>query len=125
MERCVAYFNEQNYTEQRISVYRALWRTGIVRYMEAKGIEEYTSDIGDEFITTCHHNGIVRPQEREKIRSVQVLNDMLDLGRIRKRCIVPVHHALDGEIGKEMEKLITHITHLRRSQSTIKDYHFI
>ena len=122
MDRCVSYFSEHNYTENRISKYRALWRTGIVRYMVAKGTEEYTSDIGAEFITTCHHNGVVRPQEREKIRSVQVLNDMLELGHIRKRCIVLVHHALDGEIGKEMEKLITHITNLRRSKTTIKDY---
>ena len=104
------------------SKYRALWRTGIVRYMAAKDTKEYTSDIGAEFITSCHHNGVVRPQEREKIRSVQVLNDMLELGHIRKRCIVLVHHALDGEIGKEMEKLITNITNLRRSKTTIKDY---
>lgn len=122
MDRCVSYFSEQNYTENRISKYRALWRIGIVRYMEAKGIEEYDSDIGAEFITTCHYYGVVRPQEREKIRSVQVLDDMLELGHIRKRCFVPVHHALDGETGREMEKLITHITNLRRSQTTIKDY---
>lgn len=121
-ERCVSYFSKHNYTEHRISKYRALWRTGIVRYMEEKGTEEYTSDIGAEFISTCQHNGIVRPQERERIRSVQVLDDMLELGHIRKRCIVPVHHALNGEIGREMEKLITHITNLRRSQTTINGY---
>lgn len=122
MESCVSYFGEHNYTENRISTYKALWRTGIVRYMQARDTEEYTSDIGAEFITTCHHNGVVRPQERDKIRSIQVLDDMLELGHIRKRCIVPIHHALDGEIGKEMEKLINHITNLRRSQTTIKDY---
>lgn len=52
----------------------------------------------------------------------QVLDDMLKLGYIRKRCFTPVFHAFDGEVGAEMEKLITHLTNLRRSMVTIKDY---
>ncbi|WP_333494347.1 site-specific integrase [Bacteroides thetaiotaomicron] len=47
---------------------------------------------------------------------------MLILGHIRKRCFTPVHHALNGVIGHKMEKLITHLTNLRRSQVTIKGY---
>ena len=47
---------------------------------------------------------------------------MINMGYIRKRCFTPVFHALDGEIGTEMEKLITHLTNLRRSTVTIKDY---
>lgn len=121
-ERCVKYFQEHCYTENRISKYRSLWRTGIIRYMSEKGIESFSPSVGADFVSTCHFNGIIRPQEREKIRSVQVLDDMIKLGYIRKRCITPVFHALDGEIGVEMEKLITHLTNLRRSITTIKDY---
>lgn len=51
-----------------------------------------------------------------------MLDDMQKLGYIRKRCLTPVFHALDGEIGAEMEKLIAHLTNLRRSMVTIKDY---
>lgn len=78
--------------------------------------------VGADFISTCHFNGTIRPQEREKIRSVQVLDDMLLLGRIRKRCLAPVYHVLDGAVGQEMEKLITHLANLRRSETTIKGY---
>jgi site-specific recombinase XerD len=78
--------------------------------------------VGAEFVSTCHFHGTIRPQEREKIRSIQVLDDMLKLGYIRKRCFTPVFHALDGEVGAEMEKLITHLTNLRRNMVTIKDY---
>ena len=121
-ERCIKYFQRQCYTRNRITVYKSLWRNGIIRYMSQKGIESYSPSVGAEFVSTCHFHGTIRPQEREKIRSIQVLDDMLKLGYIRKRCITPVFHALDGEVGAEMEKLITHLTNLRRSMVTIKDY---
>lgn len=122
MDRCIKYFQDNCYTRNRIFVYKGLWRTGIVRYMSEHGIKSYSPEVGADFVSTCHFNGIIRPQEREKIRSIQVLDDMLLLGRIRKRCLTPVYHALDGAIGQEMEKLITHLTNLRRSETTIKDY---
>ena len=122
MERCIKYFQKQCYTRNRITVYKSLWRNGIISYMSQKGIESYSPSVGAEFVSTCHFHGTIRPQEREKIRSIQVLDDMLKLGYIRKRCFTPVFHALDGEVGAEMEKLITHLTNLRRSMVTIKDY---
>ena len=121
-ERCIKYFQRQCYTRNRITVYKSLWRNGIISYMSQKGIESYSPSVGAEFVSTCHFHGTIRPQEREKIRSIQVLDDMLKLGYIRKRCFTPVFHALDGEVGAEMEKLITHLTNLRRSMVTIKDY---
>lgn len=121
-ERCIKYFQRQCYTRNRITVYKSLWRNGIIRYMSQKDIESYSPSVGVEFVSTCHFHGTIRPQEREKIRSIQVLDDMLKLGYIRKRCFTPVFHALDGEVGAEMEKLITHLTNLRRSMVTIKDY---
>jgi site-specific recombinase XerD len=122
LERCIRYFQEHCYTENRISKYRSLWRTGILSFMKGRGSESYAPSVGAEFITTCHYNGIIRPQEREKIRSVQVLDDMLTLGYIRKRCFTPVFHALAGEIGFEMERLVTHLSNLRRSRTTIGEY---
>lgn len=121
-ERCIKYFQEHCYTESRISRYKSLWRTGIIRYMSQKGIESYSPSVGSDFVSTSHFHGTIRPQEREKIRSIQVLDDMLKLGYIRKRCLTPVFHALDGEIGAEMEKLIAHLKNQRRSQLTINDY---
>ena len=93
-DRCVKYFQEHCYTERRISKYGSLWRTGIIRYMSQKGIESYSQSVGADYVSTCHFHGAIRPQEREKIRSVQVLDDMLRLGYVRKRCMVPVFHSL-------------------------------
>ena len=122
MEQCIAFFQENNYTKHRINVYKTLWKRGIVPFMETKGLKVYNPKVGAMFIDTCHYNGAVRHQEREKIRSIQVLDDMLLTGSIRKRCFTPVFHRLDGEIGQEMEKLIQHLTDLRRSKTTIGDY---
>ncbi len=120
--QCLAYFQQNNYSRTRIGVYKTLWKHGIVQFMEAKGLTEYNPSVGAMFVETCHYNGTIRHQEREKIRSVQVLDDMLQTGHIRKRCITPVHHRLDGELGQDMEKLIQHLTNLRRSKKTIRDY---
>ena len=121
-ERCIKYFQEHNYTESRISRYKSLWRNGIIRYMSQRGIESYSPAVGADFVQTCHFNGTIRPQEREKIRSVQVLDDLMKLGCVRKRCFTPVFHALDGEIGADMEKFVSHMANLRRSKSTIGSY---
>lgn len=76
MKRCVDYFKDKCYTENRISKYESLWRTGIVRYMASLGEEYYSSEIGHTYMETCNYHGTVRLQEREHIRSVQVLDDM-------------------------------------------------
>jgi site-specific recombinase XerD len=122
IRQCVAFFEENNYTRKRIEKYKSLWKNGIVKFMKANSFVLYNPPIGEEFTQTCHYKGTVRPQEREFIRSVQVLNDMITLGHIRKRCVTPKFHRLDGDIGKEMEKLIFHLSNLRRSPVTIGDY---
>ena len=75
------------------------------------------------FVQTCHFDGVFRHQERGKIRSVQVLDDMLSTGKIRKMCFTPVQHPVDEEIGQQMELLIIHLKNLRRSKITISDYY--
>lgn len=122
IDQCITFFEEHNYTKNRISKYKILWKSGIVKLMEARGLVLYNSTIGEEFAKTCHLNGTVGAQERESIRSIQVLDDMITLGYIRKRCFTPRFHRLDGNIGKEMERLIVHLTNLRRSSITIGDY---
>ena len=82
----------------------------------------YNSTIGEEFANTCQLNDTVGSQDRESIRRIKVLDDMITLDYIRKRCFIPRFHRLDGNIGKEMERLIVHLTNLHRSSVTIGDY---
>lgn len=90
--------------------------------MAENGLEFYDPGVGESFKFTCHHDGEVRHQEREKIRSVEVINDLLRTGRVRLRSHTPVSHELKGKIGEEMEKLIANLINLRRSEATVNSY---
>lgn len=120
---CVDYFTGACYTLNRIHVYHSIWRRGILRYMEDSCITMYSSTVGQDFIRQCipARNNLT-PKERELIRGIQVLDDYLNLGYIRKSIVVPVQHRLDGLIGVEMQKLINHLTILRRCKDTINGY---
>ncbi len=82
----------------------------------------YAPSLGQKYIAECIPGETLSHHEREKIRSIQVLDDWLNLGFIRKRSVIPVSHPLFGAIGLEMQKLINHLQSLRRSAVTIKDY---
>lgn len=119
---CLHFFSSNCYTQNRIDKYRSLWKYGILRYMNEKNLSYYKPSLGQEYITDCIPGVNLRPDDREKIRSIQVLDDYLNLGYIRKRSVNPVNHPLYGEIGLQMQKLINHLQSLRRSSITIKDY---
>ena len=122
IECCICYFSGACYTKNRIDKYKSLWRNGIVKYMLEKLQEVYTPSVGAAFIDECVSKKDMGHKEREKIRSIQALDDYLNLGYIRKNTVVPVRHSLDGSLGEEMVKLVAHLQNLRRSDTTIKDY---
>lgn len=122
IQDCLQFFSDNYYTQQRIDKYRSLWNYGILRYMKGKAQSIYTPSLGQQYISDCIPSDNLRHDDREKIRSIQVLDDCLNLGYIRKRSVTPVTHPLYGEIGLQMQKLINHLQSLRRSSVTIKDY---
>lgn len=119
---CVSYFNSACYTVKRVDKYRSLWRNGIVKFMKEKSISIYTSTIGSQYISEWVSKENLRHEEREKIRSIQVLDDYLNLGYIRRNTTKHVDHALTGSLGEKMQDLIQHLISIRRSEITIYDY---
>lgn len=122
IERCVSYFHENHYSDGTITRYVSLWRNGILPFMAKKGIEVYTPDLGVEFLLPFMHEGKIGRYENSRIRSIHMLDDQLTFGHIRKRSVKLVHHALDGEIGAEMEVALTNLINLRRSKATVDKY---
>jgi hypothetical protein len=112
MHDCLLFFSSNCYTQNRIDKYRSLWKYGILRYMKEKNLSLYTLSLEQEYVTDCIPCDNLRHDDREKIRSLQVLDDYLNLGYIRKRTVVPVKHTLEGKIGLQMQKLITHLQSL-------------
>ncbi len=122
IDSCVNYFNNACYTAKRIDKYRSLWRNGILKFMKEKSMSIYTLAVGSWYISEWVSKDNLGHEEREKIRSIQVLDDYLNLGYIRKNTTKHVEHALIGPLGEEMQKLIQHLISLRRSEVTIYDY---
>lgn len=89
---------------------------------QAKGLINYNLIIGEEFTQTCHFNGTVRAQERVSVLGIQVLDEMITLSDIHKRSFTPRFCCLDGYIGKELERVIIHLTNLHSSVVKISDY---
>lgn len=122
MSQCLKFFDENSFSKNRICVYKALWKHGIIPFLKAIGQTEYTVSIGASFCLTCNSQGMVRHQEREQVRSIQVLDDMLMTGKVRMCWRPEVNHPLTGAIGAKMELFISHLEGLRRSKVTIKSH---
>lgn len=119
---CINYFKNACYTVKRIDKYQSLWRNGISKFMKENSISIYTPEVGSQYINEWVSQENLGHEEREKIRSIQVLDDYLNLGYIRKNTTKHIEHALEGPLGEEMQKLIVHLQSLRRCKSTINDY---
>ena len=76
--QCTKCLENAAFTKHRIDIYKSYWRSGIIPFMELMALEEYTPDVGEAFMETCNYNGEVRHQEREMMRSVSILNDILN-----------------------------------------------
>jgi site-specific recombinase XerD len=99
-----------------------MWKQGILSWMQEKNLTDYTADTGEEFIHSFIKPGYVTAGERDVIRSVQVLTDFMNLGFIRRKTFIAVEHPLEGEIGRQMQRFISHLRSQRRCAITIRDY---
>ncbi len=122
IDGCLEYFKNNSYSGNRIQTYESLWRNGILPYMTKNYLTIYTPEVGQQFVESITCDKLEGCQYREKIRSIQVLDEFLTLRHIRTRRTIPVEHPLFGEIGEQMQKHIEHLQHLRRSMITIKRY---
>lgn len=94
IEECLSFFRGHNYSEDRIQEYQRRWKYGIIPFMQEKGLSVYNVGVGLEYrnkhlIGNSQNNPI-----RDKIRAIDVLDDMLTLGTISKRRTIPTIHPL-------------------------------
>ena len=118
IEDCTAYFEQNCYTKDRVERYRSMWRNGICRYMKDNGIENYDRPVGEKFIRD-NISPKVTPAERDIIRSISVLSEMQETGKISKRAVQAVQRELKGPIGETIKGLLSRLKELRRNQTTI------
>jgi site-specific recombinase XerD len=86
--------------------------------MKNNGIKNYDHHVGEKFIRD-NISPEVTPAERDIIRSVSVLNEIRETGKVPKRAVHPVIRELTGPIGEAINKLLAQLKELRRNQTTI------
>lgn len=121
IEACNLYFEQNCYTRHRIERYKAMWRSGIYRYMETAGITKYNRSVGEAFIQT-RISASVTPAERDLIRSVNVLTEMQETGKVSKKTVHPIIRELNGPVGTAIKSLLLRLKELRRNPITINDH---
>jgi integrase len=119
IDGCRRYLRKNSYSNDRIQTYESLWRNGIIPFMNEKGLTNYSLEVSQQFMDSIAQRGFINAHQRDRIRSVQVLDDFLDLGYVRKRRTIPVEHPLLGEIGMQMQKHIENLQSLRFSKITV------
>lgn len=122
IEDCLQFFRANRYAETTLGQYQRNWRRGILQYMKEKGETTYIPRLGADFIRERFSETDQRPTAREMVRIIRVLDDYLNLGYIRDKQVVPVAYSLYGEIGIQMQKLITHLQTVRKSSLTVDGY---
>lgn len=121
IEDCIIYFEQNCYTKLRIERYKSMWSNGICRYLETGGRTKYNRSIGEEFIHASISESVT-PAERDLVRSVSVLTEMQETGKVSKKTVHPITRALSGPIGEAIERLLFHLKELRRNQTTISEH---
>lgn len=118
IEDCARYFEQNCYTKQRVERYKSMWRNGICRYMKDSGIKNYSCPVGEKFIKD-NISSRVTPAERDIIRSINVLNEMRETGKVSKKTSHPVRREFKGAIGEAIKALPLQLKELRCNQTTI------
>jgi len=89
--------------------------------MKTAGITKYNRSIGEAFIQT-RISASVTPAERDLIRSVNVLTEMQETGKVSKKTVHPIIRELNGPVGAAIKSLLLRLKELRRNPVTINDH---
>ena len=122
MAGCVQFFEQQSYSPHRIERYKVLWKSKLLPFMVQKSFLYYDPSIGEEYIRSSIAGSIVTPNERDIIRSINVLSEFQENGTISKTCRKPITRELSGEMGGLMNRFLLHLESLRRSKITISHH---
>ena len=122
MARCTKYLRDHNYSERCISNYESLWKSGIIRHLQSQGTCWYTVEAGEEYASTCHHDGRMTAQDQKKVRSVTVLTEFLLTGEITRGKGPKTLPEIFDKWRIPAEEVIDYQRKMRRSARTLMRY---
>lgn len=115
---CISFLEHHCYSQYCIRNYKMRWKNGVCKYMLLHGITIYNRSVGESFIDSCMFTTITS-KEKQILRSVHVLNEMQETGKITRRTPHPIIRKLEGSIGEAIQSLLISLKELRLSEITI------
>ncbi|MFA6830618.1 MAG: glycosyltransferase [Bacilli bacterium] len=103
IEKTNQLLKDSRYSESRIHMYNWLWKKGILKYMETRGLIEFDDQTGRDCMLAFHDNNSMTLHHRDLFKSVDVLINVLLNGTLGGRMHIPVQYPLRGSIGAAAE----------------------
>ncbi|MDR1525605.1 MAG: hypothetical protein LBS79_10205 [Tannerella sp.] len=110
------FLEKNDYSHWTIKFYVSSWEFGLLAYMNRLNISDYTPEIGQEFLANTITSEMDAKTVQRRTRRINILNDYLSLGYIRKRSFQPKEYNLQGEIGRNIN---AYLEYFNRSQSSL------
>lgn len=122
LEMCDEYFIQGHHCNNYIRHCKNTWQRGILSYMNDRGVDIYSPEIGEDYLTSDEGAGLVEKYPLVMRRGIHMLNDLVTTGVIRKRFYSRIEYPLDGEIGLMAKVFISSLKEKRRCEHTLSNY---
>ncbi len=123
--RSLDLLREMHYSDFCINRYEVTWRNGICKYMENNGYEFYDSTIGNEYLQILSRREVCKTTMGIWVRSIRILNEVLQHGRIARRIHHRVKEDLCGPFAEYARMFLDGLSSLKRSEGTLVRYHVV
>lgn len=118
MRECIEHLQHLGYSDACIVLHQKKWADYLLPYLNEKGITDYSSNIGEEYLDSIFQTLTPFPK-RVLTRSVHILSAYLETGSIPKRIVHLVEHPLPGKVGAAALVFLENLTGQRRKEITI------
>lgn len=118
---CIVQMRMDGYDEKCIKAHQMRWQKGIVLYMAETGVTQFSSQIGESFLSDVLP-GLAASTQRAHRRSIHQLEDFMQTGIIRRRIVKLHNFPLEGEIGSAVLQYLNYLREQRRCELTIYNH---
>lgn len=118
---CIEQMRKDNYSDLCIETHRRRWQKGIVPFMAKMETEIFSNEIGKAFLSYILP-GLAPPTQRAHRRSIHLLTDYMQIGKVRRRIVKLTEHPLEGEIGEAVFSHLVSLREKRLSELTISNH---
>ena len=117
--RVEAYLRTMMYKDSCIGRYNHTW-DHLGEFMKANGYEQYSREVGDAFLNAWHDGKDYKQlthRQKERVRHIDVLSDMTELGKVRRSHVMPKEITYPGKQGEPFTLFIQEQSHLKAASS--------